>query len=254
MLKRIILLMLFILLSVLFISGNAGAAYYGVYDIRDDDDEPDEYPGTEHFDWVNRSYTYTYGESETFSINVVLNAPDNWTTQEGIDYTGYRVSDHDYGTTTVWESSPGDFDNVYSYFYQVENTGSSNITSIDIPYDPATVTGFGYFEESGFENIGSMDISSNTFTVTFDGLGLGADETSSWFFMTSEYWWGWQPLTLNGETSVSGSTYLSSIHNSPDGMVPAPNPEASTVALYIIGLIGMGTLYYRKKKMAEMEV
>ncbi len=262
--KKLFLVGLFAI-AFLLCTGTAYSAYYGIYDIYDQDEDPEEenyapteYPGTEHFDWVNRSYTYNSGTDNQFTINVILNAPDNWTNEGENDYTGYRKIDYGtyFGFSTVWADGTQSFDNVYSYFYQIDNTGSESVTSISIPYDPASVSGYGYVNGIG-QDLYPIDTNNNKLNVEFNPGYTGTldpGEKSDWFFMTSENWWGWQPLTYNGDTSATGSTYLSSLHDSPDGMIPAPNPEASTVALYIVGLIGMGTLYYRKKKIAEMEV
>ena len=230
------------------------AAYYGIYDIREVEENvygPETYPDLVHFDWVNRTYTYN-SSGDTFSITVNLYAPNNWDTpssQDGIDYDEYKKEDYTYGSTQ-WEGGSETFDDVYSYFYQIENQSSTIISDITIPYDPATVVGYGSAADELTTDISNMTVANDQITATFDG-GLSAGATSDWFFMTSENWWGWQPLTYNGDTAATGSTYLSHLYNSPDGMIPAPNPEAPTVALYIIGLLGMGGFYYNRKRRIE---
>ncbi len=79
------------------------------------------------------------------------------------------------------------------------------------------------------------------------GLDGGGQTDSATFYMTSQYRWGWQPLEANSG-SVTGTTTLSSLHDSPNGMIPAPNPEASTVALYLVGLMGMAGFTYLKQR------
>ncbi len=244
--KKLVLAAIF---AVVFLmcSGTVYGAYYGVYDIRDDTDEPEKYPLVEDFQWVDHTYTYQGTGGEVFTVEFTLYAPTGWTTDPNGNSYGAYVDD-DYSNS-----------NVYSYYYKVTNTGS-DLDSLTIPYSPADLGTTGVETGStGSQPIVNNNTVDSTLNVYFDfpfipGYdGLQAGESSMDFFMTSPNWWGWQSLSANGGL-VTGTTTLSSLYDSPDGMIPAPNPEASTVALYIVGLIGMGTLYYRKKKMAEMEV
>ena len=91
--------LIFLLASVFFglaSFNNAQASYYGVYDIRDIGGgvyAPEKYPELVHFDWVDNIYTYN-SSGDTFSINVIMYAPNNWDTpssQNNIDYNGYKT-------------------------------------------------------------------------------------------------------------------------------------------------------------------
>lgn len=224
------------------------AAYFGVYDIRDIGDSvyaPEDYPDTVHFDWVNRTYTYQGQTTDVyFSIEFNLYAPNSWDSEIYGDYQDATLGDA----------------NLYSYYYQVTYTSSENqLKGVDIPYYPADLTSVGITGSGEPTQIYNYPDES-LITVRFSNSGnyLEEDETSRLFYMTSGSWWGWQQLTYDANSgtdgNAAGSTVLSSLYSSPDGMIPAPNPEAPTVALYIVGLFGMGAVYYKRKRQAGLDI
>jgi len=275
--KTVSLIFLAFLLLPLFSAGSANAGYsYYIPDI--DGSATNPYPETEYFDWVSRVYYYetaggtatydgTYtATNNTFQIEVRMYAPDTWTTgttstsPPDADYTTgtyQQQNDPEHVAAETWVNTSlpdQNFDNVYSYFYQITNIGdgigtATTIDSLSIPYNPADVKGYGFVNDSDGDDPISMDASSNTeLALTFSGIA--ETNSSEWFFMTSESWWGWQDLTYNG-SSASGSTEMASwtSHSSPSGGIPAPNPEAPVVALYIVGLMGtVGFTYMRKRQ------
>ena len=229
-------------------AGNARADFsYYIPDIPGTSD----YPGVEHFDWINRSYTYNTGGGGTFSVDVTMYAPDDWAAGT---YSGYRAADDGWalggGSPTVTSASTGtNFNNVYSYFYKVTNSNTA-INTFTVPFDQATVLDYGYASDGGAP-VFLMGPSGTDLNIAFSGLNGSGQTDSVSFYMTSQHWWGWQSLDANA-SPVTGSTTLSSLHNSPDGMIPAPNPEASTVALYLVGLAGMAGFTYLRQRRTQL--
>jgi len=250
-LNKKILCAMFVLLVGLLSMGSSDAAFY----IPNIDGSANPYPPTEHLDWINRTYTYNSSTASEFAIQVRMWAPDNWNTpgnQNGIDYDTYQPDDQSYTYANIqWGLGLNqNFDDVYSYFYKVTNaSGSNDLTQLSIPFDPATGVNYGYVDDDDGENPTSIGPLSSNLQI---GLALTGTETSEWFFMTSQYWWGWQQLSYNAGTDATGQTQINSIYYSPDGMIPAPNPEAPTVALYIVGLLVMGWLTRLKLRQREL--
>jgi len=75
-----------------------------------------------------------------------------------------------------------------------------------------------------------MIIYFNFPTGVTDDKFTGTD--TSTIYVASDYWWGWSAARFDGTTEeTSGGAY--------NGKLPAPNPEAPTVALFMLGIFGL---------------
>jgi hypothetical protein len=262
--KTVLLVFLTALLLPLLSGGSANAGYS--YYIPDIYGASSPYPETAHFDWINNTYTFNDGSNLSFSINFTFQAPDNWSDTPYSTYrprdNGYSQPDggggYEYDTKVNSQMTGGqnDWNDVYSYFYQVQNTGTEVLQTVFIPFDQAAVEDFGYIDD----NAGGIDpdlmaTAGSQLRIRYsDAFGVGGldqNDTSEWVYMTSQSWWGWQSLTAN-LGSVDGTTTLSSLHSSPNGQIPAPNPEAPVLALYVVGLMGMVGYAYMRKRQGEV--
>ncbi len=255
--KNLFLILLLGVFLLPLITGNAFANFYipyiygtnGSYGV---DDNP--YPAIGHFQWIDTghsygysgNFTYTNGSNLSYEIGFKLYAPDNWDDpgqQNGHDYTGYKPEDDSYvfggGATDVTsEGGTASFDDVYSYFYTIKNTGTDTITALQFDHNNATLEGYGQQNNSDAIPSAWSD-TTTTLTVNWNvGDYLEPNETST-LYLTSESWYG-----LETGTGWSGG-------NSASGDLPSPNPEAPTVGLYIAGLFGM--IGYTRMKRRKME-
>lgn len=240
---------------------NASAIYY----IPDIGSDPSQRPATKHFDWLNYMPGYSLSASgDDITVKMRLYAPENWgPSGTNETHSGYTVGEQTH-LTISWDSgvNPADatFDNVYSYFYQVTNeaTSAGEVTNFLFPFSPANVIGYGTASDSGVASevpINNIDVNSVRVKAEWDDKfspnPLTAGSTSEWFFITSEYWWGWQDTLIDGNASSGSTQFYSSSHYSPNGQVPAPNPEAPVVALYLVGLGGVVAVFRHRRKGSE---
>lgn len=236
-----------VIIFIFFFISNGYAAYY----IPDINSSASPKPGTEHFYWINNANSgnglaYTTASD---SVNVVFNlyAPDNW----DATYSGLRVKDQSFSGLT-WESGggSGSFDDVYAYFYQVDNTqtNTERLKNFSVYFSPAAIEGYGYTGDGGTVALDTVETDGPTFVASWPHPELQDGAKSNWFFVTSKYWWGWQTLELDG-SAASGSTLLDTGGSySPQGKIPAPNPEAPVVALYLVGLGGVVAVFRHRRR------
>jgi hypothetical protein len=259
------LTLLFVGLSIILLAGGVvQAAFdfdipeaYGLNGILGGGD--DTLPGAEHFQWINginsgNGFNYFTGTAQETNIKALFLAPDNWDAGSGDPYEGQTVSTHSDLSSLGLSGSV--FDDVYSYFYKVEQVGNGSggdsLGNVEIFYnaEPGIIDSSGESDEAGFVDVDLAEFTNRLLVSSNkDGIGNPLDDgdVSEWFYMTSENWWGWQPLRRDSDYAT-GSTFLYPGHSSPSGMIPAPNPEASVVVLYVVGLIGMaGYMQIRKR-------
>ncbi len=214
-------------------------------------------PSAADFNWVNNigTLTWTTGEG-TIDIVVRVSAPDGDSGNFGSDDYGSYYPDPLYGSfrayyDTVTTETSGTFskgwggggrgydpttgttfDNVYGYFYTITlDYGWNSLSSFGFNMGPATITEIGY--DRSEQGLVGWEISEgNTLLFNFPtGRGrFRADETAS-VYVASEYWWGWSEAKFEGAGGTGGYNNT--------GNLPAPNPEAPTVALFMLGIFGL---------------
>ncbi len=245
------------IVAILFFFTISGTAFANFsYYIDDVNNGWSPYPSVKEFDFITTGNGYGYddpfvitdGADLTYSVDFTFYAPDNWTDNQGpsnFDYTGYRPADDGlvYGDNIVSSStsSPGSFDEVYTYFYTITNTGTTPLESFRLTFANADIQDYGYMTaaDATYEAPESVKVNPVYDYINVDFLVddsqpgewyLASGETTT-FFVTSQSWWGMGGVRTTG---MSGSVDFS------DGFeLPSPNPEASTVLLYSIGLMGI---------------
>lgn len=216
-------------------------------------------PSAADFNWVNNdigTLTWTTGDG-TIDIAVKVSAPDGDATNfpsaiYGSYYPGtlYGSFTAQYDTVTTETSGTftdgtGDptagttFDNMYGYFYTIslDSGYSGNLLYFGFNMGPATISEIGY--DRSKESLDDWEISGgNTLLFNFPASGPGrfrANETAT-VYVASEYWWGWSNAIF--EDGGNPAEQSSGGYNN-TGQLPAPNPEAPTVALFILGIFGV---------------
>jgi len=194
--------------------------------------------------------TWTTGEG-TIDIVVRVSAPDGDSGNFGSDDYGSYYPDPLYGSFTAsYDTVVGSsgsfssshnpttastFDNMYGYFYTIslDSGYSGNLRYFGFNMGPATITEIGY--DSSKQRLDDWEISGgNTLLFNFPARGRGrfrANDTAT-VYVASEYWWGWSNAVFEGDEQTTGG------YNN-TGQLPAPNPEAPTVALFMLGIFGL---------------
>jgi len=188
------------------------------------------------------TFQYTAG-TDTFNVEFKFSAPQNW----GGAYASYTPN-------SLLGLSSTSFNDVYGYFYKVTETANTGLRTFEIGYDQLKASVLTGSVTGPDVNVGLQDLGGSvlaTFTGGAGTFGALKNQTSDWFYMTSKNWWGWSD-TLADSQFVSGSVGLNDYTMSPSGQIPAPNPEAPTIALYLMGLFGVGWFtrmkYFIKEK------
>lgn len=214
------------------------------------------HPSAADFNWVNNIGTLTWKTGEgTINIDVRVSAPDGDDTNffsgtygsyypDPLYAVGGFTAAYDtvttntsgtYSTGTQDPTSTTTFDSMYGYFYTITLVAGYTGSLSDFGFDigPATITEIGYDTNAAYQPADSWAISNNVLAFGFPGLAgdqFVAGETAA-VYVASEYWWGWSNAVFEGSTQTSGGAY--------NGKLPAPNPEAPTVALFMLGIFGL---------------
>jgi len=204
------------------------------------------------WDYNPITFSYTTTAGDAFDVEFKFTAPQNWD-EANSAYTNF-TPEKLFGLTS------SSFNDVYGYFYRVTETAGTGLGSMRIDYDKSKAT---VFSNNSIDDLAYANVSTGVFSggylgTFFDGSGPGAtllSETSDWFYMTSKNWWGWDTMTADSVTTgfgLTGSVLLNDYVYSPSGQIPSPNPEAPTIALYLMGLFGVGWFtrmkYFIKEK------
>lgn len=260
-------------LALVFFTASPVTANFYIPDI--DGTPANPYPDVWHFNWINANhYGYTgsfvFENSGTpgggpsdylkYTVDFTYYAPDNWNNANGItDLNGvsYETAGHipsngqwgkytytgDPGTTQVTSLDSGtNFNDVYSYFYTITVDPASEVKlfTFELDYQPiaSPLSDFGYADTPPVTL--SMADASNQLQVLFGSVGnfgLGGGDGPLTIYQTSQYWYGFNNYSADSTGGASGTS----------GKLPSPNPEAPTVALFAMGLLGvLGFRYYRK--------
>lgn len=212
-------------------------------------------PSAADFNWINNDIgTLTWGSGITeINIDVRVSAPDGDITYFGdTSYDPYEpgtlygsfTAQYDTVTTQtngVFATASGTpttgstFNNMYGYFYTITLGASyaGNLSNFGFDMGPATITEIGYDANVAYQTANSWAISGNVLTFGFPGAGdtFIAGNTGT-VYVASEYWWGWSNAAFNSiEQTTDGYNNT--------GQLPAPNPEAPTVALFMLGIFGL---------------